>query len=113
MGWPAACQTLPHIKGPTALNFASGRCLPIVNEVVRTGTVIIWVSVEENLDGIEMRQWSPVEPEKNVKPDVAQAGRGSGFIHSDYHGEIPIQVPADTLLAISEAVHTWGNYLIE
>jgi uroporphyrinogen decarboxylase len=130
MGWPVACRTIARIKGPTATHFASGRCLPILNDVAQTGTAIIGVSVEENLNalksasngrltllgnlnGIEMRRWSPVEVENNVKAAIAQAGRGGGFILSDNHGEIPFQVPEDTLLAISEAVHTWGNYPLE
>ena len=130
MGWPVACRTLARIQGPTATHFASGRCLPIVNDVAKTGTAIIGVSVEENLkdlksatngrltllgnlNGIEMRRWSQSEAEMNVKTAIAQAGRGGGFILSDNHGEIPFQVPEDTLLAISEAVHTWGNYPLE
>jgi uroporphyrinogen decarboxylase len=130
MGWPVACRTLSRIKGPTATHFASGLCLPIVNDVAQTGTAMIGVSVEENLrdlkiaakgklsilgnlNGIEMRHWSPVDAEKHVKNAIAQAGRGGGFILSDNHGEIPFQVPSDTLLAISEAVHTWGTYPLE
>jgi len=36
-----------------------------------------------------------------------------GFILSDNHGEIPWQVPEEALLAVSEAVHTWGNYPLD
>lgn len=127
MGWAVARRTLARIQGPTATHFASGRCLPILNDVAQTGTAIIGVSTEENLqelklaaqgrltilgnlNGIEMRRWSAADAEKHVKTAIAQAGRGGGFILSDNHGEIPFQVPAETLLAISEAVHTWGTY---
>ncbi|HSO82907.1 MAG TPA: methylcobamide--CoM methyltransferase MtbA, partial [Thiocapsa sp.] len=41
------------------------------------------------------------------------SGHGGGFILSDNHGEIPYQVPEDTLLAISEAVHRWGTYPLD
>ena len=130
MGMPTASRTISQIKGPTATHFASGRCLPIVNDVAQTGTAIIGVSVEENLEqlklasagrltllgnlnGIEMRRWSHEEAETKVKNAIAQAGRGGGFILSDNHGEIPIQVPEDTLMAISEAAHQWGNYPLD
>ena len=130
MGWLSARRTIARIKGPTATHFASGRCLPIINDVAQTGTAIIGVSVNENLkelktasagrltllgnlNGIEMRRWSPGEAEMAVKNAIAQAGSGGGFILSDNHGEIPFQVPEETLLAISDAVHTWGNYPLD
>ena len=130
MGWQTACRTIARIQGPTATHFASGRCLSIVNDVAKTGTVIIGVSIEEdlkqlkaasvgrltllgNLNGIEMRRWSTQDAETAVKNAIAQAGCGGGFILSDNHGEIPFQVPEEILLAISEAVHTWGNYPLD
>jgi uroporphyrinogen decarboxylase len=130
MGWQSARRTIARIQGPTATHFASGRCLPIVDDVAQTGTAMIGVSVNENLkelksaaagrlsllgnlNGIEMRRWSAGEAESAVKNAIALAGSGGGFILSDNHGEIPFQVPEDTLLAISEAVHTWGNYPLD
>ncbi len=125
-GYKIAKDTLEKIKGPTATHFASGRCLPIIKDVARTGTAIIGVSVEEdlaelkqaagglsllgNLNAIEMRRWTQPQAEKKVKEAIARAGAGGGFILSDNHGEIPFQVPDDILLAISEAVRTWGRY---
>jgi uroporphyrinogen decarboxylase len=44
---------------------------------------------------------------------VAEGGPGAGFILSDNHGEIPWQVPDETLLAISDAVHKWGKYPLQ
>ena len=127
MSWSSARRTIARIQGPTATHFASGRCLPIINDVAQTGTAMIGVSVDEdlaeikaaaagrltvfgNLNGIEMRRWSPQEAETHVKTAIAQAGRGGGFILSDNHGEIPFHVPENILLSISEAVHTWGRY---
>ncbi|MDM8526822.1 uroporphyrinogen decarboxylase family protein [Anaerolineales bacterium HSG24] len=126
-GFKVAQQTLAQIKGPTATLMASGRCLPIVGDLAQTGTAIIGVSVLEdlaeikaacqnkltvlgNLNGIEMRRWTPEQTETIVKDVIAQAGPGGGFILSDNHGEIPWQVPDEILMAISEAVHKWGRY---
>jgi uroporphyrinogen decarboxylase len=126
-GFPVAKRTLDRIKGPTATHFASGRCLPIVDDVIQTGTAIVGVSVDEdlaqiktacrgkltvlgNLNGIAMRHWTPEQAEAAVKDAIAKAGSGGGFILSDNHGEIPWQVPDDVLRAISEAVHRWGRY---
>ena len=106
---------------------ASGRCLPIVSDIARTGTAIIGVSSHEdikkikiackgkltvmgNLNGIEMCRWRPAETEMQVKKILARAGAGGGFILSDNHGEIPFQVSDEVLMALSEAVHTWGRY---
>jgi len=122
-----AQQTLPHIKGPTATHLASGRTLGIIPDVVETGSVMIGVSCDEdladlkraaegkiallgNLNGITMRDWTAEQAESEVKQAIAGAGQGGGFILSDTHGEIPWQVGDETLLAISDAVHKWGNY---
>ena len=129
-GYPIAKRTLARIQGPTATHFASGRCLPIVEDVIQTGTAILGVSMDEdlrelksaargrvsllgNLNGIEMRRWTVQQAEAAVKTAIASAGRGGGFILSDNHGEIPFQVSEETLLAISEAVHTWGCYPLD
>jgi uroporphyrinogen decarboxylase len=120
-------ETIARIKGPTAIHLASGRSLPILDDLAGTGTAIVGVSALEdlqkikqvcrhrltvlgNLNGIEMRRWTPAQAEQKVKDAIAQAGTGGGFILSDNHGEIPWQVPDSVLLAISAAVKKWGCY---
>jgi len=129
-GFRIARRTIARIVGPTATHMASGHCLPIVEDVARTGTAAIGVSVLEdlaevkaasrgkltvlgNLNGIEMRRWTPRQAEAAVKDAIARAGPGGGYILSDNHGEIPWQVPEEVLLAISEAVHKWGRYPLD
>ncbi len=129
-GFKIASRTISRIKGPTATHMASGRCLPIVNDIAQTGTAIIGTSILEdlaqmksacrgkltilgNLNGIEMRRWTPKQAEKAVKEAIAKAGAGGGFILSDNHGEIPWQVPDEVLVAISEAVRKWGRYPLD
>ncbi len=126
-GFEVAKRTIARINGPTATQMASGRCLPIIGDIAKTGTAIIGVSGQEkldelkaacqnkltvlgNLNGIEMRRWSSEQAEAEVKKAISQAGPGGGFILSDNHGEIPWQVPDEVLMAISEAVHKWGQY---
>lgn len=126
-GWQVAKETIARIKGPTATHFASGNCLPIMDDVAKTGTMIVGVSSHEdihalkkmaapnltllgNLNGIEMRTWSSHEAEQAVKNAIAGAAKGGGFILSDNHGEIPFQVTDETLLQISEAARKWGQY---
>ena len=105
-GLVVAKETIARIKGPTATHLASGRCLPIIDVLVTTGTAIVGVSVLEdigdvkracnsrltvmgNLNGIAMRHWTPAEAERIVRDMIGKAGRGGGFILSDNHGEIP------------------------
>lgn len=129
-GFPVAKRTLARINGPTATHMASGKCIPIIDAIVDTGTKIIGVSVDEdmaevknasgrrltvlgNLNGIEMRNWTAQRTEQIVKAAIANAGPGGGFILSDNHGEIPYQVPEDVLIAVSEAVQKWGCYPLD
>ncbi|MBJ6724145.1 uroporphyrinogen decarboxylase family protein [Geomesophilobacter sediminis] len=126
-GLPIAQRTLARIRGTTAISFASGRCLGIIDDVATTGAAAVSVSTDEelgavkracrgrlavvgNLNGIAMRSWSEADAGRAVKRAIASAGPGGGFILSDNHGEIPWQVPESVLLSISHAVHTWGNY---
>lgn len=126
-GFQVAKQTIARIKGPTATHLASGRGLPIVDDVAQTGTAVLGVSVLEdlaemkaacqgkltvlgNLNAIEMRHWTSAQAEAKVKEAIGKAGRGGGYILADNHGEIPFQVPDEVLLAVSDAVYKWGQY---
>lgn len=129
-GQQVAKHTIARIKGPTATHLASGRCLPIMADIADTGTAVVGVSALENLselkaaaagrvsllgnlNGIQMRHWTPAQTEQEVKRAVAKAGRGGGFLLGDNHGEIPWQVPDEVLLAIGDAVERWGRYPLD
>jgi uroporphyrinogen decarboxylase len=129
-GYPVACQTIPQIKGAVGYHFASGRCLDILPDVAQTGAVMVGVSAEEdlralkaaavprlaiagNLNGVEMRRWTPEQAEAAVKKAIAAAGKGGRWILTDNHGEIPLQVPDDVLSALSEATARWGTYPLD
>jgi uroporphyrinogen decarboxylase len=129
-GFRIARETLPRIKGAAAVHLASGRGLPIAEDIVATGAAAIGVSALEdlaewkrrvgdrvsivgNLNGIEMRRWSAQKAEEEVKRAIAKAGRGGGFVLADNHGEIPWQVPDEVLLAIREAADRWGRYPLD
>jgi uroporphyrinogen decarboxylase len=122
-----ARNSISRIKGPTVTHLASGRGKPILKQLIETGTHGFGASMLEdlaeikaeckgkiavigNLNGIEMRRWTPEEAEEMVKATIAKAAPGGGFILSDCHGEIPWQVSEETLHAISAAVKKWGNY---
>lgn len=129
-GFRIAQETLSRIKGPVALHLASGRGLRISQDIVSTGAAAVGVSTLEdlaewkaavgdkltllgNLNGIEMRRWTAVQAEQEVKQAIAKAGRGGGFVLADNHGEIPWQVPDEVLFAIRDAVDRWGRYPLD
>ncbi len=129
-GQQVAKRAIAQIKGPTATHLASGRCLPILNDIADTGTAVVGVSGLENLaelkavankrvtllgnlNGVEMRRWTAEQAETEVKKAIALAGRGGGFLLGDNHGEIPWQVPDEVMLAIADAVDRWGRYPLD
>jgi uroporphyrinogen decarboxylase len=129
-GHQVAKETLSRIKGPTTTHLASGRGLGIADDIAGTGTAVVGVSALEdlaewkaraqgrysvlgNLNGVEMRRWTPAQAESEVKRAIAKAGRGGGFVLADNHGEIPFQVPDEVLLAIRDAVERWGRYPLD
>ncbi len=129
-GQQVAKRTLARINGPVATHLASGRGLPIVDDIAATGSAALGVSALEdlaalkaaaqgkmtllgNLNGIEMRRWTAEQAEMEVKRAIAKAGRGGGFILAANHGEIPWQAPDEVLLAIGDAVERWGHYPLD
>ncbi|MCA1788102.1 MAG: uroporphyrinogen decarboxylase family protein, partial [Desulfobacteraceae bacterium] len=48
-GFVVAGQTLAKITGPTATHMASGRCLPIIDDIAATGTAAVGVSCHEDI----------------------------------------------------------------
>ncbi len=126
-GFQVASRAIAKIKGPIATHMASGRALPIIDDLAKTGTGAVGVSADEdlgilkqaccdkisvigNLNGLEMIHWSREEAARTVKNAIDAAAAGGGFILSDNHGEIPYQVPDEVLLAISDAVRAYGYY---
>lgn len=129
-GFHIGKRTIAQIKGPTATHFASGNCLPLADILPQTGTAVVGVSSQEdigtlkeafknkltvlgNMNGIEMRRWTPEETQNIVRKIIQDAAPGGGFILSDNHGEIPYQVADEVLFAISDAVHEYGVYPIK
>ena len=128
-GLPLSKRTITQFKGPAAIHFASGRELPIVDDVKGSGALAMSASnledlsemkaacagkiaVVGNLNALEMRKWNEKETEEKVREAIRKAAPGGGFILSDNHGEIPYQVPDDVLLAVADAVEKWGQYPI-
>ena len=59
-----------------------------------------------------MRHWTREKAFSIVKQVISDAAPGGGFILSDNHGEIPLQVPDEVLFAIRDAVYEYGRYPI-
>lgn len=129
-GFQIAKETISKINGPTATHLASGRTVPVIKDLIETGTMIVGASalddlsevkeiagkkltVMGNLDGIEMHRWKPGDAEKKVKEAIRQCAAGGGFILSDNHGEIPWQTSEDVLFEIAEAVRRFGRYPLD
>ena len=126
-GFELTKRTISKIKAPVATHFASGRAMPIIQDLAKTGTHILGASSDEdigelkrkaegklsllgNLNGIEMCRWTEAEAEQAVKDIIYKAGKGGGLIIADNHGEIPYQVSEKILYKISESVQKWGKY---
>ncbi|HPQ47215.1 MAG TPA: uroporphyrinogen decarboxylase family protein [Clostridia bacterium] len=129
-GFQVAKRVIPAIKGPTATHMASGIVIPVLDELVETGTLIAGVSANEhlsdiktaankrltllgNMNGLEMINWKPGDATKCIKDIIRNGARGGGLIISDNHGEIPWHVSEETLLEISAAVAEWGRYPLD
>lgn len=126
-GHRIAGQTIGRIKGPVATHLASGIALPVIGDIIDTGSAVLGFSAEDdlaeikkaargricllgNLNGVDMVNWDAGKVNQEVKNVIDKAGAGGGLILSDNHGEIPWQVPENVLMEISEAVSRHGTY---
>ena len=126
-GYQIAQRVLTRLRGPVVMLLASGRVLPIIDDIMQTGPAIVGASTFEelavmkaacrgkatvigNLNAIEMCRWSSKETEEHVKQTIRSAASGGGFILCDNHGEIPWQVPHEVLQTLSDEVFCWGTY---
>ena len=126
-GYPVDMETISRINGPTATHLASGIALPVLDDIVKSGSVVLGFSANDdlatikqaaknricllgNLNALAMVNWSTQMVEDEVKKIINGAGIGGGLILSDNHGEIPWQTPEETLLSIGEAVQRFGTY---
>jgi uroporphyrinogen decarboxylase len=129
-GFEVDRQTIPRINGGAVTHLGSARGMPPVDDLLQTGTPGVAVSslddlaaikaacrgklaVIGNLNGIEMARWSADEAEAAVKAAIAAAAPGGGFLLSDNHGEIPWQVPEETVQALVDANERWGSYPLD
>lgn len=129
-GLPLATRVVKSVSGPMAVHLASGRTLPVINDLAAAGFAGIGVSTNDdlglvkeacsrkltilgNLNGIAMRNWSDADAERIVRDVIRTAGHGGGFILSDNHGEIPWQVSERVLTAIGAAVKRHGIYPLD
>lgn len=127
-GLPIMKECIEKINGPIVAHYASGKILPILDDIIDSGIVAVGTSSQEdhtilkekctgkitiigNLNGIEMMNWTSKEVEKKVKEIVKTCSPGGGFILSDNHGEIPIQVPDATISEISKQLLKHGRYV--
>ena len=126
-GLEVSKRTISRINGPVATKLASGIALPVMKDLMKTGTKAVNVSVEDdiveakriagkniailgNLNGIDMINWDKEKTRKKVKDLIQKAAKGGGFILTDNHGEIPWQVSEDVLLEIAETIREYGTY---
>lgn len=129
-GFDVAKRCISKIKGPVVTHMASGRCLEVIDDIAKTGTVGICTSALEdlgevkaackgkltvlgNMNGIEMRRWSKADARREVKEAIEKAASGGGYILADNHGEIPLSVPREVLDAVSSSAKEHGRYKIK
>ena len=124
-GLPRDREVISRVRGGVVIHLASGRGLPLVEAIAVAGAVGMSASAEEdlwqlkaacggrlslvgNLNALEMTHWTAEQAEAKVKEILASAGMGGGLVISDNHGEIPLLVDWEVLLALAEALRKWG-----
>lgn len=129
-GFEVDKRTIARINGAVAIKLASGITVPVIRDLIKTGTKAINVSVEDdiieakkiaekkvailgNLNAVDMINWNKEKARKEVKELICKAAVGGGFVLTDNHGEILWQVSEEVLLTMGEAVKEYGTYPLQ
>jgi uroporphyrinogen decarboxylase len=121
-----ARRVLPDVGVPFIYSLASGRSLPLVDDLVGLGAAAVGVSAQENLgeaiercfgriavvgnlNALAMCGWSTADAESSVVSALWAAGTDGGWMLADNHGEIPFPVADDVLSTIAETVKSCGR----
>ena len=129
-GFEVAKRVIAQINGPTASHYASGAVLPIIDDIVATGTAAIGVSAMEdlaelkqkadhrvtllgNLNAIEMRRWDREETVKKVKGVNITTSypvlRGPTDAKFEFSLEVENKTDKDTIFNLSfQGPEKWG-----
>ncbi len=125
-GAPTLEAVAKKMPGPMALHLASSRTLPRLSELTDHGFALISTSglddlsvvrqrchghtpVIGNLNGIQLAGFTRQETEAYVDAALDRWGHAGGLILSDHHGEFPLQVPDENVLAVVETAHAWSQ----
>jgi len=121
-----ARRVLSDLGVPCIFGLASGRSLPLVDDLVSLGATAVGVSAQENLgeaiarcwgriavvgnlNALAMCGWSTADAESAVINALWAAGTDGGWLLADNHGEIPFPVPDDVLKTIAETAKSCGR----
>lgn len=127
LGLPALRRAIAATRGPVAVSTASAPCGGVATDLAGAGAVAVGVAVTDDLTemkrllrgraavmgglpGLQMRRWQPADVEREVRAAIEAAGPGGGFLLSEHHGEVPLQVPLEVLEAVGGAVRRLGRY---
>ncbi len=121
-----ARRVLPDLGVPFIFGLASGRSLPLIDDLVELGAAAVGVSAQENLgeaiarcrgrigvvgnlNALAMCGWTAADAESATINALWAAGTEGGWVLADNHGEIPFPVPDDVLSTIAETVKSCGR----
>lgn len=127
---PVEQEVITQVNGPLVAHFAGACALSRVDALCSMGFPIVCVSTFEdlteakaicegkiaiagNLNAITMRNWDTATTETQVRQAIHKGGIRGGFLLTDNHGEIPLQVPLAVLDTIAATVHREGGYPLQ
>ncbi len=126
LGLPALRRMLAGLGGPCGVSTASAPILGVARELADAGAALLYASegddlaavgraagdraaVLGNLNGVAMRGWSADDVDREVRALVARHRGGRPVIVAEHHGEIPLQVPFETLVRLAEGLRRYGG----
>jgi uroporphyrinogen decarboxylase len=127
LGMPALQRMLAGLGGPCGLSTASAPMGSVAMDFAHAGAALLCpsdadeiVAIERassgkavvvgNLNALAMRTWSPDDVEREIRAFAARALPRGRVIAAEHHGEVPLQVPLETLVHIAKALRRHGRY---
>lgn len=122
-GAPALRRLIAGAGGPVIVSLASAPVGAALPDLLALGPTGLFAAAEDDLDAVRsacrgkalllgtlsgqgLRRLAPREARAKVRALLRQVGPGGGFLLTEHHGEVPLQVPLAVLDAVAAEVRS-------
>jgi uroporphyrinogen decarboxylase len=127
LGLPALERMIAGFGGPCGVSTASTKMGGVAKDFADAGAALLYASEADDLgavarasddravilgdlNGLKMRTWTPEDVDREIQAFAARVLPRGRVIAAEHHGEVPLQVPFETLVHVAASLRRYGRY---